>query len=191
MKTMFLPHKMVYDGTQLHGLFSYQISRGIAEDSLIAFLGEASVREGLIDYEDKLNDDFIYAKEMLHFILTIHGSDLTRARLWQLLLVQHTLDELQLRVSGDTLLCREGDDIYVLPPGVDKLKLTVSIATVSSNQKELVHLAVNVDDTGAPVPTSSLSKLNINPQAFALGVMNKFEKEYSGVRKTLYKVTGV
>jgi hypothetical protein len=84
----------------------------------------------------------------------------------------------------------DGDDIFFVKNG-EEFKMSVSIATVSSNQKELVHLAINVCDEGAPVKTYSLEKLNINPERFIDEVTRRFENEYNGVQKTLYKVAGV
>src|SRR5208282_2720326 len=99
MKTFFLPKPMAYLGPELNGLFAYKHLR-TAEDSLITFTGPAEVREHLVDYEDKLANDFIKAENMLHFILTVHGNDLVRGRLWQLLLAQSVLDVLKEMVSS-------------------------------------------------------------------------------------------
>jgi len=200
MITKLLPAKQDYFGDQLSGVFSYKTCRAY-EDSLIAFRGAADVKEKMVDYEDVLNDDCIKAKEMVHFIMTIHGGSLREARLWQLMLMRQCYEAIDafktqsfskdapnpgasLRTAGRLGLC--GDDIFF-----DDHKMSVSIATVSNNSKMLVHAGINIDDEGAPVKTFSLNKLDIFPNKFACTVLDKFAKEYTSVQKTLYKVLAV
>jgi len=177
-----------YYGDQLNGLFSYQTLKA-ADDSLIAFFGKASVKDKLVDYEDKLNNDSIFAQRMLHFILTIHGGGLREARLWQLLFID-ICHRILVKCVPEHEVIREGDDIYLLQ-GKTRFKMSVSIATTSSNGKMLVHTGINVSDEGAPVPTYSLGKLKILEHSFANIALQTFEKEYEDVQKTLYKVAGV
>jgi hypothetical protein len=198
MKTTFLPQKIKYTGPQLSGLFSYEKLR-VAEDSLITWAGPVEVREGLVDFEDLLNNDFIKADLMLHFILTVHGNDLASARLWQLLLVNIAFDTLRtyctytdggyIKNKGIANMYRDGDDIFVVMEGTTTpLKMSVSIAALSPNQKQMVHLGINISDKGAPVKTSSLKKLGVEYEPFAREVMSRFSNEYDGLQKTLYKV---
>lgn len=196
MITQLLKAPQDYCGEQLNGVFSYKMLRA-SEDSLIAFRGAADVKEKLVDYEDVMNDDCIKAKEMMHFILTIHGGSLREARLWQLMLMRQCYEVIDAfktqRISGGfstaERLSLEGDDIYFEFKG--KNKMSVSIATVSNNSKMLVHAGINIDGTGAPLATYSLKNLDIFPDKFAKKVLNEFAAEYQSVQKTLYKVVGV
>jgi len=193
MITEFLPERIDYDGSQLSGLFGYKTIRAI-DDSLIAFIGAADVREELVDLEDKLNNDFIKAELMLHFILIIHGNDLWRARLWQLLLVQKAFDAVKFLCKDTNInFEKSGDDIYVVTyqDGKQENKLSVSIAAISISGKEVVHLALNVSDRGAPVKTYSLNKLGIDPVELGSKILKDFLNEYESSRGAIYKVKGI
>jgi len=190
MIVKFLDEEISYEGSQLNGLFDYQKLK-VNDDSLIAFIGAADVKEGLIDEEDRLNQDFIKAKLMLHFIMTIRGNKLRESRLWQLHLIQIAYNILISLCFMPIYFKKFGDDIFVIKENI-KRKLSVSIATLAGNEKEVVHFGINILDEGAPIPTYSLQKLNIDPKEFGMKILNEFKNFYEeDVQKSLYKVRGV
>ncbi|MDX1386448.1 MAG: DUF366 family protein, partial [bacterium] len=80
---------------------------------------------------------------------------------------------------------RKGDDLYW-----GEKKLNISIAT-SSPVSTLIHLALNVETEGTPVPTIGLADWDLEPVAFGKALLERFQGEYEGMRRATWKVRPV
>ncbi|MHC4201210.1 MAG: DUF366 family protein [Planctomycetota bacterium] len=70
-----------------------------------------------------------------------------------------------------------------------KRKLSVSIATRSrSRGTGLIHLGINIDPLGAPVPAVGLAELRVDPARFAEDVMRRYAREIQSARRATEKV---
>jgi hypothetical protein len=189
MKTFFHPEPLPYDGTQLRSHFAYS-TFGIQGDSIVSFIGPCDVRgDHLVDLEDSRQGLFIHSDKMLHFIIEHFDGDLIRTIAFQRLFVDAMIREIidSVETSGRTSLSlqRRGNDIFD-----DIYKLNVSVATASP-VSFLIHTGINISSKNTPVPTRGLSDYNINPQAFATGVMNRYVAEMEGIWRARSKVKGV
>lgn len=172
-----------YSGLELHpGFLATRF--GCSGDAAVLFPGSALV-EGLalVDLEDRANQDRIVAIEMLHLIVERKGVSLEQMVLLQRLLAAlcvETLREL-LPARADSIR-RSGDDVFV-----GDGKFSVSIATTGP-VSALLHFAVNVDATGAPVTTSDLERLGIERSVFVEAFVRHFETEQRDIESALVKV---
>jgi hypothetical protein len=166
---------------------------GLPGSAVGAFIGPCRVEtEHLVDWEDRLAHDRIEAREMVHFLGEFFGASLRegvlRQRLFMATLGQ-SLNE-RLRAAGrPERLLRSGDDLFVPGAGGDR-KLSVSIVTASP-VSQLLHVGINVDPAGAPVPAIGLAELGIEPRAWAAEVLEAFRTEYEGVEWACAKVRPV
>jgi hypothetical protein len=133
----------------------------------------------MVDMEDLVVNAEIKSDRMLHFIVEIFRTDLVAAVALQRLLVSMAQNIL-LR-SGHNLK-RNGDDLYL-----GEKKLSVSIASGSA-VSVMIHLGLNIENSGTPVPTCSLKDLGLEPKAFALLLMSEFSAEYSSIVEATQKV---
>ena len=173
--------QVAYTGAELrsHWLFH---RFGLQRDAAAAFLGPCEVTlEHMVDQADVAAGASIRATLMLHFIIEHFDTDLTRAVLRQRLLVCLARELL----TGDVEVRRSGDDLFV-----GQRKLSVSIATASP-VSTLIHFAVNVDPTGAPVPAVGLAELGVVPLPFAELLLARYAEECEGVAAARCKVRGV
>ena len=176
MNGKYFDKEIKYDGTQLSSHFAYK-NFGIPDDSVIAFSGPADVKlTEMVDIEDVLNKDPISADRMLHFIVEIFGLDLTGTICLQRLLmtiIQEIINEWIEKPEEKKfrLVRRDGDDLFY-----DKRKLSVSIATASP-VSTMIHTALNIEPTGAPITISCLEEMEINPKELALEVIKQFSGE--------------
>lgn len=189
IKTHFHPEPLAYDGTQLRSHFAYQ-TFGIQGDSIVAFIGPCDVRgDHLVDLEDSHQGLFIHSDKMLHFIIEHFDGDLVRTIAFQRLFVDVMIREIIDSVGANNYsplqLIRQGNDIFD-----DIYKLNVSVAT-QSPVSFLIHTGINISSKNTPVPTKGLEDYDINPQAFATGVMNRYCAEMDGIWKARCKVRGV
>ena len=186
MKTYFYPKKMAYHGPELRPHFL--LSQFKIEGSVLsAFIGPCDVKtDHLVDWEDRLNDDSIRAKKMLHFLGEFFGVTLKEGIWIQRLIVSEIERELR---HANIPVTREGDDLWV-KVGKLRKKLSVSIVTVSS-VSALLHLGINIDATGAPVAAIGLQELGVEPNALAKKILKKFQTEYEGVMRASVKVRPV
>ena len=183
MKTLFCDKVFPYTGKELHSRFVRE-QTGLDGDAAIAWVGPCDVpNENLVDTEDRDAGEFIKAKSMLHFIVEVGEKDLLRAVYRQRLLVAIAADAI--REASGKMIERHGDDLFV-----GKGKLSVSIAT-NSPTSTLIHLGINIDGTGAPVKTSDLKALGIDPKALAKTVLERFAAEEKGIRHAKSKVRPV
>ncbi|HUT98739.1 MAG TPA: DUF366 family protein [bacterium] len=182
-QTRFIPSELVYDGTQLATHWPRRTA-GVAGDCVVAFLGPAEVpTENLVDLEDRRAGERITAGRMLHLVGVWFGRTLAETVLRQRLYVFLTAERLRLR-GVDVLV--EGDDIYT----PDRRKLSVSIATISP-LAGLVHIGLNDDPTGAPVPAVGLAELGVGAADFARELLDVFEETERGLAFAAAKVRAV
>lgn len=175
--------QLTYDGGQLRSLWIYD-TFGISGDALITFIGPAQVpTEALVDHHDRRSGQFIAAASMLHLIVEHFDSSLTCAILRQRLLMSLICD--LLRERGVPELTRRGDDLF---SGQDKL--TVSIATLSP-VSTLMHVGINIDAGGAPVPARGLQDFRIEPVELASAIADAYTQEMASVEAARCKVRGV
>ncbi|NIT36596.1 MAG: DUF366 family protein [candidate division Zixibacteria bacterium] len=169
---------------ELYGHYAYK-NFGISGDAIVAFIGPCEVRgEDLVDLADRQAGAEIVAARMLHFIVEHFGLALGEV-IWRQRVLAAIVFEEVLRRAPAAALRREGDDVYV-----GDGKLTVSVATVSPTSA-LVHLGVNVDGSGAPVPVCDLRTLGVDAAEFALAVIERYAAEVESFVNALGKVRGV
>jgi hypothetical protein len=80
---------------------------------------------------------------------------------------------------------RDGDDLYY-----DGRKLTVSIAAPSPASC-LIHLGINVDPDGAPVPAVGLSEMRIDAREVLTELLTRYGSELAAVAHAATKVRTV
>lgn len=149
----------------------------------VGWMGPCRVdTDDLVDLDDAREGAVIEASRMAHVIVEHPGCTLQAAVLRQRLLVC-ILGEV-LRERGVRVL-RDGDDLYV-----DGRKLTVSIAAPWRGGC-LIHLGINVDPTGAPVPSLGLDELNVPPRELLETLLNRYQKELATAAHAELKVRSV
>ncbi len=180
MKAKFIEGSEAYDGSQLVSLRSY-LKHELLGDSIVAWIGPCNVAlEHMVDGEDILEKAAIRGDRMVHFIVEKFDSTLLAAVALQRLLASIVRD-----VIGQPAMIRDGDDLFLAGK-----KLSISIAT-QSPVSSLIHFAVNVTNSGTPVPTLSLEDLKIEPREFANEVMKRFVSEVASIREATQKVRWV
>ncbi len=177
----WLSRDLAYDGSQLRGGWIAE-QTGIGGDGIVAFTGAAEVGpEHMVDLEDIAAKAWIYSPLMLHLLAEHHGLDLLTAVGWQRLLIVLIEEELRGAKSGLSPL-RRGDDLFI-----EGRKLSVSIATTSTTSA-LIHVGINVQSAGTPVPTIGLEELGITARPFAEVIMNRYVEEIASMRHAIGKV---
>ena len=186
MKSKWIEKKLNYDGSQLRSLFAY-LDHGVLGDSIVSWAGPCDVDlDHMVDGEDVLAGSSIKAKLMLHFVIEKFETKLFSAvalqRLFAEIIIAHIKQTTQ-KSEIALALVRCGDDIYY-----KNKKFNISIATVSPSSA-LIHFAVNIDGTGAPVETLSLAELGTkNTEAFSKAVMDQFCAEVQSMERACQKV---
>ena len=182
MKAHGIRDETTYTGEQLRSLWIYR-TFGTEGDAIVWFAGPCEVSgEHLVDQVDAAANDFIRAARMMHFIVEHFDGDLNHAILRQRLLVCLAAEALRDGIEG---LRRVGDDLFVREE-----KLSVSIATVSP-VSGLIHLGVNIDPAGAPVPACGLGRLGVDPWAFAERLAGAYVAEVERMEKARCTVRSV
>jgi hypothetical protein len=154
---------------------------GLAGDAAAAFVGPCHVpTEHLVDLDDARAGAFIKAASMAHVILEHPGCSLARAVLRQRLLICILAE-----VLGVRRVRRDGDDVYCAGR-----KLTVSIAAPSA-WASLIHLGINVDPAGAPVPAIGLAELKLDPVSLLTELLERYARELGSVAHAETKVKTV
>jgi len=193
LNTFFDSEKTLpYTGEELrpHFLLSQFQQKG---SSLVAFRGPCFVKtEHLVDWEDRLNQDRIEAKEMVHFIGEFFQTSLYEGVLLQRLLMAILCDVLTeelrpLKIEGN--LCREGDDLFWSDAKSQK-KLSVSIVT-QSPVSSLLHIGINLNSQGAPVLAVGLNELGLTDLKWVKQFLKRVEDEISGTHWACVKVRPV
>ena len=184
MNIRFIEERLPYLGPELRPHFILSKWR-IEGSTLVAFRGPCEVKtDHLVDWEDRLQNDFIRAREMIHFLGEFFGITLKEGIWIQRLVVSEILSDL-LRRGLDAR--RDGDDLFV-----NEKKLSVSIVTVSP-VSVLLHLGINIDPEGAPVAAIGLGSLIEDTQieAWVKQILVRFQNEYQSVERAAVKVRPV
>lgn len=156
---------------------------GLGGDAAVGFVGPCRVaNEDLVDKEDAAAGAFIAAASMAHVIVEHPGCPLGEGVLRQRLLVCILCELLRRRGVQSSRL---GDDVMV-----DQRKLTVSV-TAPAPASVLIHLGINVDPQGAPVPAIGLQELGIDPEALLADLLTGYAGELEGCRRATGKVREV
>lgn len=181
LRTRFLAGTHAYDGSPLSGHWAYR-AHGIQGDSLLAFEGPCEVRvEDLADLEDAKAGAFIYSPRMLHFVLELFGPSLEEAVARQWLMAATAADLINRRLKKPAVE-RDGNDLWV-----GRRKLSVSIAAPTGASVK-VHLGINVDAKGAPVPAIGLKDLKVPARHLGLALLERFADDHARLRRARTKV---
>ncbi len=184
MHTLRADEPITYTGHQLRSHWIFD-TFGLQGDAIVAFRGPCRVElSEMVDLADVAAGQAIEAAEMLHLIAEHFDRDLRRAVLRQRLLMC-IIAECLAGVSGVPPLRREGDDLYA-----GERKFSVSIATVSP-VSALLHVGLNIDPTGAPVPAVGLAEWGVEPERLADELLEAYAGEMAGVELAACKVRGV
>lgn len=183
MKSVFIDREITYTGHQLAPHWIYK-NFNVKGSAVASFIGPVKVDlSEMVDVEDVINDEPISSDKMLNFIIEDFEVNLYNMVCIQRLficIIKEVLEEYGASVK------RDGDDLFY-----DGRKLSVSIATKSVTSS-LIHTALNIVKTGAPVEVSSLDEMGIpDIKAFAIKVMDKFTKEIEDMNFAKSKVRGV
>jgi len=196
LQIRFLTETQSYAGPELSPHWILGRTR-IEGSALIAFTGSCHVKtEHLVDWEDRLGQDFIRAESMLHFLGEFFGVSL-ESGVW----LQRTLVGIAKDVLTDLLpgwsgrLVRDGDDLFI-DQIIDQKKLSVSVVAPSI-ASVLLHFAINIDSAGAPVAAIGLKDL-LNGQKesafipiFATKVLERIQAEWASVSRACVKIRPV
>lgn len=139
-----------YDGSIIHSRFAYKFFRDKTHPigNIVTFIAPAKVEtEFMIDLEDVISKDFIYADSMVHFCFELPTTNLWGGVAFQRLYNSIVGDVLARVIQKPVEV--EGDDIFVCEKftnkGIDhdRGKASVSIV-VEKNGAILGHTAVNI-----------------------------------------------
>lgn len=187
MKTKFLEQNIKYSGDQLAPHWIYK-NFHLQGDAMVAFCGECEVKlTEMVDIEDVINNEPIYSKSMLSFIIEHFNIGLIEGVIRQRLLISIIKETLESRDElKNQKIIRSGDDIFI-----NDKKLSVSIATKSLTSI-LIHIGLNIDAEGAPVKAIGLnSDLEIlDIKELAEEIMEKYSQEIDDIILASTKVIG-
>lgn len=179
LEIKYLDEKIAYDGSQLAPHWIYK-KTGIMGDVAVSFIGSCDVSDDqMADLEDLLQHKTIKADKMLHFIIELFGKDCVLATAIQCLFISEIQNVLLLNKIP---VKKEGDDLFI-----GEGKLSISIASVSP-VSALIHIGLNISNSGTPVKTSSLEDLGIEPRTFSSEVLKRFDYEYTRIILAASKV---
>lgn len=183
MNTLFIDKEIKYTGKELSPHWIYR-NFNLQGDSIVAFIGEVEVNlSEMVDIEDVINNEPIYSKSMLNFIIEQYNLPLEQMVWAQRLfisIIKEVIEEYNVKVI------RKGDDLFY-----DNRKLSVSIATKSITSC-LIHTALNIIKEGAPIKASDLREMGIeNIKEFANKILEKYKNEAESIKLATYKVRGI
>jgi len=177
-----LPGEIAYTGKELRSGWVAETA-GLSGDAAAVFFGACHVAtEDLVDLEDARAGATIVSARMAHVIIEHPGCDLEVGVLRQRLLVCLLCEAL---ASMGQSVRRDGDDVFQ-----DGRKLTVSIAAPSASSC-LIHLGVNIDPRGAPVPAIGLEAMGLDPVVLMREVMAAYQREIVSAAHAATKVRQV
>lgn len=159
-----------------------------------AFIGPCEVQTGeLVDWEDRLANDFIRAKLMVHFIGEFFEMGLSEGVTLQRLFMAICGEEIA-KETGERIE-RDGDDLFWTDsPKGEKKKLSVSIVTASPVSK-LLHAGINIDAAGAPVAAAGLQDLGLADvrriKNLISRILGRFQEECASIEWACAKVRPV
>jgi len=183
MQTYFIEKEIKYIGSQLAPHWIYK-NFNLIGDSIVSFIGEVDVDlSEMVDIEDVINNEPIYSKKMLNFIIEIFNCPLEQMVFAQRLFMSIIKEKLE---ENGAFIKRCGDDLFF-----DNRKLSVSIATKSITSC-LIHTGLNIIKDGAPISVSDLTEIGVaDVKKFALEVMQAFSEEVNSIKLATCKVRGV
>lgn len=198
IQSRLIEDQMPYTGPELRPHFILQ-KWNLRGSALAAFIGPCEVKtEHLVDWEDRLENDFIRSKLMVHFLGEFFGITLTEGVLYQRLFMAIAGDEIARTTGVD--ISRSGDDLFWIDSEGVQRKLSVSIVTASP-VSVLLHAGINLDATGAPVEAAGLFDLGMGVDDAAQGmqeihelvrrILGLFEEEVRSVEWACAKVRPV
>jgi hypothetical protein len=171
-----------YIGTELRSGWVRE-KTGLSGDTAAGFIGPCDVpNANLVDLDDARAGEYIRAALMAHVIVEHPACALDVAVLRQRILVA-ILGELI--AARGKLARRDGDDLYY-----DGRKLTVSIAAPST-ASSLIHLGINIDPAGAPVPAVGLGEMGIEPRGLLQDLFTRYADELKTAAHATTKVKTV
>jgi len=183
--TCFIRHEIAYDGNAIKSLWSFQNS-DIRGDSIVSFIGPCDIpNENIVDSEDLKAGARIYSPRMLHFIVEHFDNELLQTIHRQRLLVMLAREWLEKNVEVPFNIDRIGDDLFI---GQRKLSISIATATRVSTK---IHMGVNIQTEGVPVPAAGLDELGIDPEKMAIALMQQYANELQGIALARSKVRGV
>jgi uncharacterized protein len=175
-----LDGEVAYSGLELRSGWVERMT-GLSGDAAAGFVGPCDVPNAhLVDLDDARAGSFIRAASMAHVIAEHPGCGLEGAVLRQRLLVCILCEAL-----GGRGLRRDGDDLYH-----NGRKLTVSIAAPSPGSS-LIHLGINVDPAGSPVPAAGLAELGLDPRGVLNELLERYARELASIAHAQTKVRTV
>lgn len=183
MKSNFDEKVLPYTGHELSPLRNY-LKYGLLGDSVVAWIGPCKVElSEMVDGEDVRAQSTIASDKMLHFVIELFDVPLSTGVLVQRLFAEMMIAELKSSApkSVEEFL-RSGDDVF----WKDR-KLNISIATRSVNSV-LIHVGVNVENSGTPIPTCALSDFDVVAKTFALKMMETLKTEWQDIVDATHKV---
>lgn len=181
MKTLFVERELAYDGSQLRAHWILAAT-GLVGDAMVAFRGPCRVaRDEIADLAD-VDGPGIAGDDMLHFVWECFEQPDLLLACHRQRLVSATAGELLRELAPEAPLRRDGDDLFV-----GDGKLSISIATASP-VSSLIHFALNVATTGAPVRTAGLAQLGLEPRAFAIRLLDAVRVEQQSIADARAKV---
>ena len=184
MHALYHPEPLKYSGHQLRSHWILD-TFGLRGDTVVAFCGPCEVAlTEMVDLEDVAAGEAIAAGNMLHFIAEHFDRDLEKAVLRQRIFICMVAEALFQR-DGVPTVRREGDDLYA-----GERKLSVSIATASP-VSTLMHVGLNLDPSGAPVPAVGLDEWGVDAEALARELLEAYVSELADVHLATCKVRGV
>jgi hypothetical protein len=176
-----IPGEATYTGLELRSGWVAERT-GLAGDAAAAFIGPCDVPTAhLVDLDDARAGFFIRAASMVHVIIEHPGCPLALAVLRQRLLVCILAEVL----APAGTIRRAGDDLYY-----NERKLTVSIAAPGPGGS-LIHLGINVDAAGAPVPAVGLRELGMDPIVVVNDLLQRYARELATAAHAQTKVRTV
>ena len=181
----YSPRARTYDGTQLRSHFALR-EFGIVGDSIVAFIGPCRVPlSRMVDLVDVRERSPIRAASMVHLIAEHFDESLEAAVLRQHVLAAIVAEEARQSASKRADVRRRGNDLFI-----GRRKLSVSVAT-RSPVSTLVHVGINIDPRGAPVPAVGLRELGIEPEALAHRLLDRYAEECAIAARSRAKVRPV
>ena len=145
-----LIQQSVYDGNLIHKRFAYEFFRKEVSPygNIVAFRAPMYVKEGLIDLEDTLSNDYIHSQDAINFCWEIPGLCPFGAVSFQRLFntavanIVSSVIKKSIMVDGDDLMVQDefvGTDEKIRKSG----KVSVSI-TYSKDNVALGHTGINI-----------------------------------------------
>ncbi len=183
MEKLFIDKEITYTGTELSPHWIYK-NFNLSGDAIVCFIGNVDVKlTEMVDIEDVINNEPIKSDKMANFIIEVFNSNLREAIFRQRLFVSIIKEVLE---DMGVVVKRNGDDLFY-----NDKKLSVSIAT-KSTVSTLIHTAINLVSTGAPIEVSSIADMKIVDETkFINEVLDRFVQETKDIEFAKVKVRGV